>query len=97
LIKIRFVGEDDIAWFEKTCRRLAEEDLGAILGSYAQKMSSFVDFLRCFHNKNFYKICKYFFLHFAPALVLFVQCVCFYFTGSLKRMIIDGFIKQLNV
>jgi hypothetical protein len=75
---------------------LAEEDLGAILGSYAQKMPYFVDFLRCFHNKNFYKICKQF-LHFAPALVLFVECVCFYFTGSLKMMIIDGSIKQLNV
>lgn len=96
LYQIRFVGEEDIAWFEKTVRRLGEEELGPNLGSYTHKMNYFVDFLRCFS--------KTIATDFVPLLTLctctglgFVQCVCFSFTGSLKLMIIDGFLKQSNV
>ena len=96
LYEIRFVGEEDIAWFEKTVRRLGEEELGANLGSYAHKMSYFVDFLRCFS--------KTILTEFAPLSTHCtctgfgcVQRVCFSFTGSLKLMIIDGFLKQSNV
>jgi len=37
---------------------MAEEELGVTLGSYIQKTKYFVDFLRCFHNKNISKIFK---------------------------------------
>jgi hypothetical protein len=49
--KIRFVDEDDIAWFAKTFRRMAEEELGPNFGFYIQKTNYFVDFPRCFHDK----------------------------------------------
>ena len=50
-VKIRFVGEEDIAWFTKTFRRMADEELGTNLGSYMPDANYFVDFLRCFPNK----------------------------------------------
>ena len=96
LYQIRFVGEEDIAWFEKTVRRLGEEELGANLGSYAQKTSYFVDFLRCFTKKICTEFCQLLTLCTCTGFVV-VQCVCFSFTGSLNLMIINGFLKQSNV
>lgn len=49
---IRFVGEEDIAWFEKTFRRMAEEELGSSLGAHMQKTKYFVDFLRSLSSRN---------------------------------------------
>lgn len=96
LYQIRFVGEEDIAWFEKTVRRMGEEELGATLGSYAHKTTYFVDFLRCFSKTIFTEFCQFLTLCTCTGFVV-VQCVCFSFTGSLKWMIINGFLKRLNV
>lgn len=50
---IRFVGEEDIAWFEKTLRRLVEEELGTVLGAHVQNTKYYVDFLRSFQIEIF--------------------------------------------
>jgi hypothetical protein len=43
------VEEDDVVWFEKTIRRLGEEEFGGPLNACMQKIHYFADFLRSFH------------------------------------------------
>jgi hypothetical protein len=42
----RFATFDDCAWFEKTIKRVVEEDLGEKLADSVAKNQLFVDFLR---------------------------------------------------
>ena len=51
---ISFVGEEDIVWFEKTFRRMADEELGSNLGAHVQKNKYFVDFLRSLRDFKSY-------------------------------------------
>lgn len=72
----RFVGEEDIAWFEKTFRRMVDEELGSHLAVHMQKTRYFVDFLRSFRIKTivcFFCVCNLFSHHHqrvAPATCL---------------------------
>ncbi|CAF0723345.1 unnamed protein product [Didymodactylos carnosus] len=42
----RFVTEEDITWFKKTFKRVAEEELNVHYGEYTTSLAYFVDFLR---------------------------------------------------
>jgi hypothetical protein len=42
----RFATFEDVAWFEKTLKRVAEEDLGERLSEYTESTRVFVDFMR---------------------------------------------------
>jgi hypothetical protein len=57
------VDENDIAWFEKAFRRMADEELGATIGAYMEKTKYFVDFLRFFHCELRLKLNVFHFLH----------------------------------
>ncbi|CAF0729412.1 unnamed protein product, partial [Didymodactylos carnosus] len=49
----RFVTEEDITWFEKTFKRVAEEDLGSKHGEYTTLTAHFVDFLRFIEQDDY--------------------------------------------
>lgn len=46
MVKNRFATVEDAAWFDKTVKRVAEEELSERLADYCTVSRYFVDFLR---------------------------------------------------